>query len=326
MGEGPRDPEEEIVIEKALEYLFLFLVFPGFLFSAVMGLLVGWVDRKVTARLQWRVGPPWYQNFVDVLKLALYKETLIPQGASRAMFLGMPVIGLAAATLVSTIVFFSNAHPHSGFIGDVIVVVYLLLIPSISLMLGGFASGNSLASLGASREMKLMLSYELPFILALAVPIMKSGYAIKLGEIILQQGGHGAVISSPSGIISFLVMLICIQAKLGFIPFDMPEAETEIMAGPYIEYSGKALAIFKLTKAILIFVVPAFMVTLYFGGIRPGPRGLVDGVLAYLLVVVLIIVIKNTNPRVRIDQAVRFFWGIVTVLAIVSVALAYIGQ
>ena len=68
-----------------LMYIFAFLIFPGLLFSGVMGLLVGWVDRKVTARLQWRVGPPWYQNFVDVLKLALYKETLIPQGVSKVL-------------------------------------------------------------------------------------------------------------------------------------------------------------------------------------------------------------------------------------------------
>ena len=311
---------------KALTYMFAFLVFPGFLFSGFMGLLVGWVDRKVTARLQWRVGPPWYQNIFDVLKLALYKETLIPQGVSRILFLGMPAIGLAAATLVSTIVFITNGVPRTGFVGDVIVVVYLLLIPPMALMMGGFVSANSLASLGASREMKLLLSYELPFIFALAVPIMKCGYAIRLGDIIMYQRAHGDIFASPSGCISFLVMLLCIQAKLGFVPFDMPEAETEIMAGPYIEYSGKALAIFKLTKAILLFAIPALLITLYFGGIKFSLEGLAKTVIEYLSIIVAMIVIKNTNPRVRIDQAIKFFWGIVTVLAIVSVMLAFIGK
>jgi NADH-quinone oxidoreductase subunit H len=314
------------MMNTALEYMFLFIVFPGFLFSGVMGLIVGWVDRKVTARLQWRVGPPWYQNFIDIMKLALYKETLIPHGVPKAVFLGMPAIGLAAATLVSTMLLVVNLAPQRGFIGDVIVVVYLLLIPPVALMLGAFASANSLASLGASREMKLMLSYELPFILALAVPIMKTGYAIKLGAIIANQYSMGSVITSASGAISFLVMLLCIQAKLGFIPFDMPEAETEIMAGTYIEYSGKPLAIFKLTKAILTFAIPVLMITLYFGGIKLNAGGAIKTALEYVGILVLMIVIKNTNPRVRIDQAMRFFWGAATVLAAISVVLAYMGR
>ncbi len=313
------------MITKALEYTFLLLIFPGFLFSGTMGLMTGWVDRKVTARLQWRAGPPWYQNFVDIAKLTLYKETLIPEGVSKAVFLGMPAVGLAASTLVSTMLLVINAVPQRTFIGDVIVVVYLLLIPPIALMLGAFASANSLASLGASREMKLMLSYELPFILALAVPIMKTGYVIKLGSIIAAQQSTGSVIASASGVISFIVILFCIQAKLGFIPFDMPEAETEIMGGTYIEYSGKPLAMFKLTKSILLFAIPVLMITLYCGGIKLTPWGVVTAVLEYVGIVVLIVVIKNTNPRVRIDQAVRFFWGVMTVLAVAAVILAYIG-
>jgi len=308
------------------EYLFLFLVFPGFLFSGAMGLVIGWVDRKVTARLQWRAGPPWYQNFIDVLKLALYKETLVPRGVAKAVFLGMPAAGLAAATLVSTILLMASGAPHRGFIGDVIVIVYLLLIPPVALMLGGFASANPLASLGASREMKLMLSYELPFILALAVPILKTGYAIRLGDIIAMQSSRGNVILSPSGALSFVVMLLCIQAKLGFVPFDMPEAETEIMGGPYIEYSGKALAMFKLTKAILAFAVPVLMITLFFGGVKLTAGGFLKTALEYIGILVLMIVIKNTNPRVRIDQAMRFFWSVVTVLAVVAIMLAFTGH
>ncbi|MBU0895306.1 MAG: NADH-quinone oxidoreductase subunit H [Candidatus Omnitrophica bacterium] len=321
-----------------LAYIFAFLVFPGLLFSGCMGLLVGWVDRKVTARLQWRVGPPWYQNFLDLAKLALYKETLIPKGASAALFLGMPALGLAAATLVSTIVLITNGVSGAGFIGDVIVVVYLLLIPPIALMIGGFASSNSLASLGASREMKLMISYELPFILALAAVIAKSGYAIRFGDIIAYQRIHGDIFMSWSGCISFFTMLLCMQAKLGFIPFDMPEAETEIISGPYIEYSGKALAIFKLTKAVLLFAIPVLLITLYCGGIKLSldglpdckgfpiwQAGLIKGVIEYVIILVLIVVIKNTNPRVRIDQAMKFFWGIVTVSASLAVILALIG-
>ena len=309
---------------KILQIIFLYLVFPGFLFSAAMGIIVGWVDRKVTARLQWRVGPPWYQNFIDCAKLLFYKETLLPQGASKAFFLGMPLVSAAAATLVSTIVLVINLSPKTGFIGDLIVVVYLMMIPPAALMLGAFASSNTLASLGASREMKLMLSYELPFILALVVPVMKSGYSISLGGIMMAQQGH-IFIGSLSGALSFIVALLCLQAKLGLVPFDMPEAETEIMAGTYIEYSGKALGVFKISKAIMSFVAPALLITLYFGGISVSAEGIVRAVLQYCLILFIMIVIKNTNPRVRIDQAIRFFWGFVTLAAIFAAALAYFG-
>ena len=309
---------------KMVNYLFLFLVFPGFIFSGTVGLLAGWFDRKITARLQWRVGPPWYQNFMDIAKLFL-KETLIPNGASRTIFFAMPLLAIAGSTLASTIIMVINQAPSATFIGDLIVVVYLLIVPALALMLGGFASGNPLASLGGSREMKLMLSYELPFLLALVVPITRSGYSIQLGGIITYQASHGPVFFSISGALSFIVMLLCMQAKLGFVPFDMAEAETEIVSGMYIEYSGPALACFKITKAILTFVLPVLLITLYFGGIKFTVDGILRSTLEYVLILLLMIVIKNTNPRVRIDQAVRFFWRIPTVLAILAIVLAYSG-
>ena len=306
-----------------IENLFKFIVFPGFIFSSTMGLLAGWFDRKITARLQWRVGPPWYQNFMDIAKLFL-KETLMPRGASKVIFFSMPIFAIAGATLASTIILAINQAPESTFVGDLIVVVYLMIIPALALMLGGFASGNPLASVGGSREMKLMLAYELPFLLALVVPIARANYSIQLGSIITYQASHGPIFFSVSGVLSFVVMLFCIQAKLGLTPFDMAEAETEIVSGPYIDYSGKALAMLKIAKAILTFALPVFLITLYFGGIKFTVNGILIGILQYVLIILLMIVIKNTNPRVRIDQAVRFFWRIPTVLAILAVVLVYL--
>lgn len=313
------------MMQAALSALFAFAVFPGFLFSATAGLLVGWIDRKVTARVQWRVGPPWYQNFVDVIKLACYKETLTPAGASGVVFFGMPAMGLVAATVASTLILLPNLSAGAGFAGDLIVIIYLLMVPSLALMLGAFASGNPLASLGASREMKLILSYELPFILAILVPVMKSGYALSLGSVIASQA-EASHVASLSGILSFAVMLLTVQAKLGFIPFDMPEAETELMSGPYIEYSGKALAVLKITKAIVLFALPVFVIALYCGGVKTATlEWAVRSVLQYLGIVAILVVIKNTNPRVRIDQAVGFFWKTVTLVALAAVVLAYRG-
>jgi NADH-quinone oxidoreductase subunit H len=310
----------------AIKYLFAFFVFPGLIFSATMGLLVGWVDRKVTAKLQWRVGPPWYQNFADMAKLLLYKETLVPQGVSRALFFGMPLVAVSAAALVSTILFVVNGAPRAGFIGDLIVVVYLLMIPSITMIMGGFASRNSLASLGSSRELKLLVSYELPFILALLVPVTKCGFTIRLGGIIMDQAATGPVIASASGVIAFIAMMLCIQAKLGFVPFDMPEAETEIMSGLYIEYSGKGLGMFKMARAIVAFLAPVLLITLFFGGIKFTIMGFLGNIIQYIGILVIMIVIKNTNPRVRIDQAMRFFWTTVSAMSVIALALAYLGM
>jgi len=302
----------------------LYLIFYGFLLTAVIGLAASWIDRKVTARVQYRVGPPILQPLVDIVKL-LGKETLVPAGASRVTFLSAPLVGLSSVILVSTLLWVNNINPSHTFIGDLIVVLYLLTIPSISIMMGGFASGNPLASLGASREMKLILGYELPFMLAVFVPVIKSGFSIKLGQILAVQAENGVITGSWSGALALIVAILCIQAKLALVPFDIPEAETEIVGGPLIEYSGSGLAVYRLMKNMLLFTLPFFLMILFMGGLRLDGIHLLYGVLKYVGLVALITVIRNTNPRVRIDQAVRFFWGPVTAIAIIAVVLAFKG-
>lgn len=303
----------------------IYLIFFGFLLTAVIGLLASWIDRKVTARVQYRVGPPLLQPLIDIIKL-LGKETLVPKGSSRTTFLLAPVIGLASVILVSALLWMNNIWTDKTFLGDLIVVLYLLTIPSICIIVGGFASRNPLASLGASREMKLILSYELPFVLAVLVPVIKSNFSLRLGEIIAVQAQNGVILGSLSGILAFIVLIMCMQAKLALVPFDIPEAETEIIGGPLIEYSGTGLAIYRLTKNMLLFVLPFFLMILLMGGLRFDGIHLLFGILKYVGVVALITVIRNTNPRVRIDQAMRFFWGPMTLLAAVAVVLALFGQ
>ena len=305
-------------------YIFYLIVY-GFLFTSVIGLLASWIDRKVTARVQYRVGPPILQPLIDIIKL-LGKETLIPRGASKVTFLMAPVVGLAGVILVSTLLWVNNINPVSGFLGDLLVVLYLLAIPSISIIMGGFASGNPLASIGASREMKLILGYELPFVLAVLVPVIKSDFSIRLGEILGFQAQNGVFIGSASGFLAFLVVVMCVQAKLALVPFDIPEAETEIVSGPLVEYSGTPLAIYRLMKNMLLFVLPFFVTILFMGGLRYDGIHLLNGALKVVGLVALVTVIRNTNPRVRIDQAVRFFWGPMTILAAIAVTLALLGK
>lgn len=314
-------------MSRFLVYVFYFIVFPGFLFTAIAGLLAGWIDRKVTARVQWRQGPPWYQNFADFFKL-MGKEAVVPEGAKGSGFLLSPLIGLAGITLVSTIIWITNLGigPADSFVGDLIVVIYLLTLPSLAVILGASASKNPLAGIGASREMKLILAYELPFVLAILVPIVKSGGAVRISDLISYQAANGSFLYSISGVLAFIVAIVCMQAKLTLVPFDIPEAETEIMAGAYIEYSGPPLAVFKLTKAMMMFVLPVFLITVFWGGMNFGSLlPALYSILKYVLLLVIIVLIRNTNPRLRIDQAVKFFWGRLTLLAIASLLFAIFG-
>jgi NADH-quinone oxidoreductase subunit H len=308
---------------QAVLYFVKYLVFPGFLFSAVVGLLTTWVDRKVSARVQLRVGPPWFQPFADTFKL-LGKEVVVPAGARHTGFLLMPVVGLAAATLASTILWLVNLRPETSFVGDTIVVLYVMTIPAIALIFGASASGNPLAALGSAREMKLLFAYELPLVIAVLTTIVKVG-SFSFEKILMYQEYNGVMLGSVSGVLAFIVMIFCAQAKLGFLPFDIPEAETEIAGGTHIEYSGAPLAIIRLNTAIMYLVLPLFIITLFWGGVNFIGWRILTSILKYVAIVVIMVLIKNTNPRVRIDQAVRFFWGPMFALSAIAMILAIVG-
>ena len=302
-----------------IKLLFNYLIFPGFLFAATAGLFACWLDRKISARLQWRIGPPWHQSFTDIFKL-LGKETIVPQGV-RATFLIAPCIGLLSVVLVAAILGQAIISPVSGFSGDLIVVIYLLTIPPVCSVIGAFASRNPLASIGASREIKMIIAYELPFLLAVVAVIIKSAGVIKFSGILEHQANFNSTALSLSGALALIVCIFSVQAKLGFAPFDIPEAEQELMAGVLIEYSGAALAVFKLTKAIMLYTLPVLLTVLFFGkDISPGFL-----VLKFLLLLIIAVLIKNTNPRLRIDQAVRFFWRLPLVLGTAAVIAAVFG-
>ncbi|MBN2406982.1 MAG: NADH-quinone oxidoreductase subunit H [Elusimicrobia bacterium] len=295
-----------------------YFIFPGIVFTMIVAFIVSWIDRKVTALLQWRVGPPLLQPVYDFLKL-MKKETLIPKGGSVTVFLLSPVISFSALVLVSLILVKTNLN-GMGFVGDLFVVIYLLLLPSFAVIMGGASSANPLASLGASREMKMVLSYELPFIMSVCTILIKTGGLIDIAGIIQYQQNNGVLIGSLSGFLAFFVTLLCFQSKMAQIPFDIPEAEQEIMGGTMIEYSGPPLGFFVASRWILMALLPYLAVILFMGGI-----GSYIGILKYILLVVVVILIKNTNPRLRINQTLRLFWGPVTLLAALSVVLAMMG-
>ncbi len=306
------------------EQLFYYFVFPGMLFAFIVGGLLSGIDRKLTAQVQFRKGPPIIQPFYDFLKLLLVKETILPKHGAPFTFLLSPVLAAFGATIAGTFILLPAFNITTGFEGDVIVIFYLLAIPSLSFVIGAMASANPLASVGASREMKLIIGYELTFILILAAIVYKSGMQISVYEIIERQK-DGALIGSISGVLLFIAILFVIQAKLGLVPFDIAEAETELAEGAFIEYSGPAYAIIKLTKYILFFILPAFAIVLLLGGFNFSGIGILWSVLKIILMVLLITLIRTTNPRVKVGQAMRFFFLWMNILVIASIVLSIFG-
>lgn len=306
-----------------VEYLFYLLIFPGLLFTGVLGLVVGWIDRKVSARFQYRVGPPFFQNFNDFFKL-LGKETMIVKEGLFSLFILSPFVAFSMLVLVSAMVGVALFY-HQGIGGDIIVIMYLLMVNSIMIILGGASTGNVYSSIGAGREIKLLLADELAFILVCLVPIVKSGYQLELDKILAAQSAEGAFVGSISGIIAFFIGILCIQAKMALPPFHIPEAETELVEGPFMEYSGPLLAFWKLNHFMMYVTFPFLLVLLFLGGFNLTGLGILWSVLKYLGIVVLMIIIKNTNPRIRIDTALHFFWKIASPLVIVAIILAVLG-
>jgi NADH-quinone oxidoreductase subunit H len=306
-------------------YLFYFLVFPGLLFAAVTGAFLSWFDRKITARVQFRKGPPLLQPFYDFFKLLLVKETILPRHGSPLIFLLAPIFAVFGASMAGVFILLPMLNITTGFKGDLLVIFYLLTIPSFSYIIGALASGNPLAAVGGSREMKLILSYELTFLLVLAGIIMKCGQHIDLYTIIQTQQAGTPFIGSISGVLLFIVGIFCIQAKLALVPFDMPEAEAEITEGIFIEYSGAPYAMIKLARYIMFFILPAFLIALLMNGFNPEGINILWAVLKVLAVVLILTLIRNTNPRVKIKQAVSFFMIWMNLLAIIAIILIFFG-
>jgi NADH-quinone oxidoreductase subunit H len=174
--------------------------------------------------------------------------------------------------------------------------------------------------------MKLVLSYELPLVLAFIVVLIKTAGTDGSLSLSLNAIAQHTPVLSISGLLAFGVALLCIHAKLGYVPFDIAESETEIASGLVMEYSGALLAVWKLMHTLMLVVLPLFLILMFLGGFGTSGGALAAGVGKFVLIWVLLILIKNTNPRVRIDQAMRFFWFTCGSLMMVAIVLATVGR
>jgi NADH-quinone oxidoreductase subunit H len=304
--------------------IFYLLIFPGFLFTLVVGSLMAALNRKLSARFQFRVGPPWHQSFTDILKL-FGKETILIKNSLIPIYIAAPLMAVAV-TMLASLIMGTAAFLKLDMVGDLLFFIYLLLIFTVSIIIGGFSSRNVYAGFGSGREINLLIAYELPFFLSILIPIIKTGFNPRITGILDWQATHGAIIGSFSGFIGFMVMVLCIQAKMGLTPFDVSEAETELVGGFMTEYSGPLLGCWKIAYNMLYVILPLTAVVLFLGGIAgPDWLGTLGGVLKYLGVVILMVIIKNTNPRLRIETIIRFFWKPLAFIALLGVILAVIG-
>ena len=298
--------------------LFHMLIFPGFLFLAAFALVAEYVDRKLYARLQNRMGPPWFQPVADFIKLAA-KEELVPEAVDETMFRLTPMAALAAAV---TAFFYIPIWRHQAlysFQGDVIVVFYLLTIPTIAFFLGGWYSRSLFSMLGAARSILQLLAYEVPFFLSiLGAALLANSW--KLSDISLYYQQHPA--RALVNVLGLAVALVALLGKLERVTFDAPEAETEIVAGSFTEYSGRLLAIFRLAISIEMIVGATLIAAVFVPfGLDLVAFAFPIYVVKVLVIVALMALARSLFARLRIDQMIDFCWRIAAPVAFLQVLI-----
>ncbi len=305
--------------------IFYILVFPGLLFLSIAGLFTEYVDRKIYARLQNRVGPPWFQPFADFIKL-LSKENIIPGATEeKIMFKVLPSFALAAIVTSFLYIPIWGTKALFSFHGDIIVVLYLLTIPTITFFLAGYSSRSLFPLIGSSRTLTQYFAYEIPLFLAiLSAALLADTWTISEMTTFYNQHTWYWLFN----LIGFGVSIIALLGKLEKVPFDIPEAETEIVAGSFTEYSGRLLAMFRLSIDIEVVVCAALLAAVFlpFGmNLNPGLVFLLF-IFKVLFIVAILSLVRALMARLRIDQMVNFCWKYVAPLSFLQLIINIIIQ
>ena len=289
-------------------------------------ILLIWIERKFAARIQDRIGPnrvgPYglLQSVADALKM-LTKEDITPTGADRVLFNLAPIITFATVVLIWAIIPFTPLHIGSDLSIGILYFVAVGSIGAIKVMIGGWSSNNKYALLGAFRTIALIVSYEVPMILALLIPVLMAG-SMGMQDITRAQGGMWFIVVSPLAAIIFFVANL---AETGRAPFDLLEAESELIAGYNIEYSGFKFGMFMAGEFMHVFTVAVLTAVLFLGGwwgpfVDQVPAlGFVWLGLKTAVVYLFMLLIRNTVPRFRIDQVMSINWKFMVPLSILLI-------
>jgi len=317
------------VVTSAID-IFQILVFPGVLLLIVLAFFYEWIDRKFYARLQRRYGPLLtgpagiLQPFADFVKL-LSKEDLVPEACDKILFSLTPILYFA---LPLTALFIMPISSQSGLVtfeGDLIFVMFVFTLLAITVFLAGWGSRNRFSIIGGVRAALQMLSYEIPLGLALVGPAI-AAKSLSISTIAQWQSTNTIwiILLQPIG---FAILIISLLAELEFIPFDVPEAETEIVAGWRTEFSGRKLALLRLGKDLELVLASALVSALYLGGAQSiGP---VPGIVSFLIKTIAVVLVFSSMravfARFRIDQVVSGMWKYLLPLAVLQIILIEFG-
>jgi NADH-quinone oxidoreductase subunit H len=306
--------------------------------GGVFSMLYRGIDRKLVAHMQGRVGPPIVQPFRDVQKL-LMKESIIPDGAVSWLFRAAPFICLITSALLLLYIPLFGLQALLGGFGDAILVIYLLILPSLALAVGGFASSSPYATVGAQREMVVLMSLEFP----LAVAVVALGW--RIGHVTTADPFMFSTITEypiwslvgPLGIVGSLILLFTLlvvtSGKGAKVPFDVAEAETEIAGGLLVEYSGRNLCLFYIADIIKAFAMSSLVVALFIpynlsplvGIGTPVLAGIVDGlfflVKVFAVMFISMSVIRAGMARFKISQASWVYIIAMTLIGLIGLIL-----
>ncbi|MDG7009066.1 MAG: NADH-quinone oxidoreductase subunit NuoH [Nitrososphaerota archaeon] len=309
--------------------LFALTVFPGFSFVAVYGtIFMGWVERKLTAKIQLRTGPMYagrlegiLQNIADFFKLA-FKEIVIPNGVDRATFVAVPFALMAVAgSLVALIPLSTTTYIADPSVGAVLVFAILGFTPVI-VLLAGWASNSKYPFLGGLRALHQLVAYEIPLILSLVGAVILAG-SLNLMDIVQGQTGLWYIVLQPLGAIVFFIGAL---AELERIPFDIPEADSELVAGWQTEYTSMLFGTFQLANFSRMYIMAGLFTTFFLGGwLGPAPiPPEVWFILKVTVVMVLMMLPRSIMPRLRIDMLLRAGWVKLLALSFANIFLTMV--
>lgn len=303
----------------------LLMVVLGFVTYAILA------ERKVMGFMQLRHGPNqvggrWglLQTVADVLKLLL-KEDTIPKLADRPLFILAPIIAFAPAFMVLATIPFTDRFQFADIGVGLLYYIAISGLTTIGIVTGGWASNNKYALLGGMRAAAQMISYEIPLVMSVVGVILLAG-SLNLNEIVEAQRSGWFIILQPIG---FIVFLIASVAELNRAPFDLPEAESELVAGFHVEYSGFRWAFFMLAEYVYFFAMASLTTVLFLGGWLPLPfLGFIPGAvwfaLKFSLVIFILIWFRVTFPRIRADQLMEFGWKVLLPVALANIFITAI--
>jgi NADH-quinone oxidoreductase subunit H len=280
----------------------------------IVGVLYGGIVRKITARIQNRVGPPVWQNLLDITKL-YSKRTAVHHGVMQ--HLG-PVFAITASV---TSLFFipvlknSELFANLSFDGDLIFLLYMMVFGSLGMALGAGETGNPNSAIGVSRGLAMMVGYEIPFVLSL-VAIMIQFQTTSIHDLMAVQKDFSTwlIFQSP---MAFLAGILAFLGMMHYAPFDVPIAPSELASGPVSEFGGKYLALMMTSSSIFTFAKLVLFTDIFLGGAEDLITLLVKTFALYMIPVITGIV----NPRFRTEQAIRFFWKWPTVFGIIAILI-----